>query len=66
MSSEHIHSVYNTKKLKLDDVTEIESCIAEYKRRAILKYCKENGISKIQCDEQSILGTLLYLFNNNS
>ena len=33
MSSEHIHSVYNTKKLKLDDVTEIESCIAEYKRR---------------------------------
>ena len=31
------------KKIKLDDLDKDVSCIAEYKRCAILRYCKENG-----------------------
>ena len=43
------------------------SSIAEYKRSALLKYCKENGIKKYQLDELSVSNNLhklglFYLF----
>ena len=58
------------KKIKLDDLDKDVSCIAEYKRCAILRYCKENGNIKNQLDELSISNNLhklglrcfLYLF----
>ena len=34
------------------------SSIAEYKRSALLKYCKENGIKKNQLDELSVSNNL--------
>ena len=47
-----------TKKIKLDDLDKDVSCIAEYKRCAILRYCKENGNIKNQLDELFILNEL--------
>ena len=48
MSKQHSR---NTKKIKLDEVNENVSSITEYKRRAILKYCNDNGIKKSHLDE---------------
>ena len=55
MSTQNIRNKNNIKKIKLDEVKEKVSCIAEYKRCATLKYCKENGIEKNHLDELSIL-----------
>ena len=68
MSILHSHYKNTVKKTKLDEVDENVGSIAEYKRSAILKYCKENGIEKNQLDELSIsnklhnlgLGYILY------
>ena len=51
MSTQNIRNKNNIKKIKLDEVNEKVSCIAEYKRCATLKYCKENGIEKNNLDE---------------
>ena len=54
MSTQHSHIKNTTKKIKLDEEDESISNIAEYKKLAILKYCKENGVKKNQLDELSI------------
>ena len=54
MSTKHSQNKNTTKKIKLDEVDENVSSIAEYKKCAILKYCKENGIEKNQLNELSI------------
>ena len=46
------------KKIKLDEVNEDVSSIAEYKRCAILKYCNENGIEKNQLHISSVSNEL--------
>ena len=51
MSTQNIRNKNTIKKIKLDEVNEKVSCIAEYKRCATLKYCKENGIEKNHLDE---------------
>ena len=48
MSTKHSRNKNTTKKRKLDEVDESVSSIAEYKRCAILKFCKENGIETNQ------------------
>ena len=54
MSTKHSQNKNTTKKIKLDEVDENVSSIAEYKKCAILKYCNENGIEKNQLNELSI------------
>ena len=53
MSTQNIRNKHTIKKIKLDEVNEKVSCIAEYKRCATLKYCKENCIDKNHLDEVS-------------
>ena len=50
MSTQDNQNKNTMKKIKLDGVDENVSSIAEYKRCAILKYCKENGIYRNQLD----------------
>ena len=50
MSTKHSQNKNTTKKIKLDEVDENVSSIAEYKKCAILKYCNENGNIKKQLD----------------
>ena len=54
MSTQYSQNKNTIKKIKLDKVDENVGSIVEYKRCAILKYCKENGIEKNQFDEISI------------
>ena len=54
MSTLHRLNKYTNKKVKLDEVNEILSSIAEYKRCAIVKYCNENGVENNQLDILSI------------
>ena len=51
MSTKHSQNKNTTKKTKLDKVDENVGSIAEYKRCAILKYCKENGVEKNQLED---------------
>ena len=51
MSTQHNRNKNTIKKTKLDKVDENLGSIAEYKRRAILKYCNDNGIKKSHLDE---------------
>ena len=50
MSTQHSLNKNTIKKIKLDEVDENVSSIAEYKKCAILKYCNENGNIKKQLD----------------
>ena len=58
MSIQHCRSKNTTKKIKLDKVDKDISSIAEYKRCAVLKYCKENGIEKNNLEELFISNKL--------
>ena len=61
MSTLNILNKYTNKKVKLDKVDEYIDCIPEYKRCAILKYCRENDIEKNQLDLLSISNELCKL-----
>ena len=58
MSTQHNRNRNTTKKTKLDELDKNVSSIAEYKRCAILKYCKEIGTKRNQLDRLSILNKL--------
>ena len=58
MSTQHNRNRNTTKKTKLDELDKNVSSIAEYKRCAILKYCKELGTKRNQLDRLSILNKL--------
>ena len=58
MSTQHRLKKDTTKKIKLDEVDNDVSSVAEHKRCAILKYCKENGIEKNQLDILSLSNEL--------
>ena len=58
MSTQHNRNKNTTKKTKLNEVDKNVSSIAEYKRCAILKYCKELGTKRNQLDRLSILNKL--------
>ena len=58
MSTQHNRNKNTTKKTKLNEVDKNISSIAEYKRCAILKYCKEIGTKRNQLDRLSILNKL--------
>ena len=58
MSTKHSQNKNTTKKTKLDKVDENVGSIAEYKRCAVLKYCKENGIEKNNLEELFISNKL--------
>ena len=51
MSTQHSQIKNIIKKIKLTEVDEDVSSIAEYRRCAILKYCNKNGNFKNQLDE---------------
>ena len=55
MSLQHSQIKKTVKKIKLDEVGEDGSVIAEYKRYAILKYCEENVINTNYLDKLDIL-----------
>ena len=50
MSTQHSLNEITKKKIKLDEVDELVSGVAKYKRCAILKYCNESAIEKNQLD----------------
>ena len=54
MSTQNSRNKNTIKKIKLDDVDKDVNSIAEYKRCATLRYCKENDTKKHQLDEVSI------------
>ena len=58
MSTQHSKNKNAIKKIKLDEDNGNVSSIAEYKRCAILKYCKELGTKRNQLDRLSILNKL--------
>ena len=58
MSTQHGLNKSTTKKIKLDEVDNDVGSVAEHKRCAILKYCKENGIEKNQLDILSLSNEL--------
>ena len=58
MSTQHNRNKNTTKKTKLNEGDKNVSSIAEYKRCAILKYCKELGTKRNQLDRLSILNKL--------
>ena len=49
------YSLHKHLKEKNMSTQEHESSIAEYKRKAFLKYCNENGIEKYKLKKLSIL-----------
>ena len=61
MSTQHSQNKNTIKKIKLDDADKDVGSVAEHKRFAILKYCKENGIEKYQLDVTSISNELYEL-----
>ena len=48
-----IEPCQNIKKIKLNKVSKNVGCIAEFKKRAILKFCIENGSKSYQYDEMN-------------
>ena len=50
MSTQHSLNEITKKKIKLDEVDELVSGVAKYKRCALLKYCNESVIEKNQLD----------------
>ena len=54
MSLQHSQNKNTVKKIKVDEVKEDGSMIAEYKICAILKYCEGNGIKTNHLDKLSI------------
>ena len=58
MSTQHSQKKNIMKKIKLAEVDKNVCSIAEYKRLAILKYCKENGIKENELDVLSISNEL--------
>ena len=48
-----IEPCQNIKKVKLNKVSKIVGCIAEFKNRAILKFCIGNGSKSYQNDEMN-------------
>ena len=55
MSTKHSQKKNIVKKIKLDEINEDVSKVAEFKRCAILKFCNENCIEKNQLDILSFL-----------
>ena len=56
MSLEQSQNLIGIKKFKPNQVSKKDGCIAEFKKRAILKFCIQNGIKSYQYDK---------LFNSN-
>ena len=51
MSIEHSQIINSIKKFKPNKVSKKVGSITEFKKRAILKFCYENGIKSCQFDE---------------
>ena len=51
MLTENAQNIITTKKTKKNKVFKNFGCIAEFKKRAILKFCNENGTKRSQYDE---------------
>ena len=56
MSLEQSYNLFGKKKFKPNQVSKNVGCIAEFKKRAILKFCIKNGIKSYQYDK---------MFNSN-
>ena len=58
MVIEHSQNIISTKKFKPNKISENVGCIAECKKRAILKFCNENGTKSCQYGEMFNLNDL--------
>lgn len=61
MPLQRCQNLNTMKKIKLDELDKDVSSIAEYKKCAIPRYCKENGNIKNHLDELSISNNLYKL-----
>ena len=51
MSIENSQNLNSIKEIRLNKSLKKFSCITEFKKRAILKFCKENGTKSCQYEE---------------